>query len=66
MSDKDIRDEELEELLTTEQVLDILKISRRTLYRYVEKGALRAYKFGRDLRFKKSDVKAFIEAHEKK
>ena len=66
MTDKDIRNEELEAMLTTEQVLDILRISRRTLYRYIEKGVLRTYKFGRDLRFKKADVKAFIDAHEKK
>ena len=66
MTDKVIRDEELQALMTTEQVLEILKVSRRTLYRYVEKGSLRTYKFGRDLRFKESDIKAFIEAHEKK
>jgi len=53
-------------MLTTRQVLEILNISRATLYRYMDQGKIRAYKYGRDLRFKEEDIKAFIEAHEKK
>ncbi len=63
---KTIKDKGLPNMLTTRQVLEILNISRATLYRYMEQGKIRVYKYGRDLRFKESDIKAFIEAHEKK
>ena len=53
-------------MLTTKQVLEMLNISRATLYRFMERGELKVYKFGAALRFKESDIKAFIEAHEKK
>lgn len=56
----------LPKMLTTKEVMQVLRIGRTTLYRYMEKGKLRAYKYGRDLRFKESDIKAFIETHEKK
>ncbi|MEW6188843.1 MAG: helix-turn-helix domain-containing protein [Actinomycetota bacterium] len=56
----------LERMLSTDEVLKILGVSRKTLYRYVKSGSLKCYKFGRDLKFKESDIKAFIEAHEKK
>ncbi len=61
------KDKGLSRMLTTKEVLEILRISRSTLYRYMEQGQLKAYKFGgKDLKFKESDIKAFIEAHEKK
>jgi len=56
----------LPKMMITKEVLETLRIGRTTLYRYIEQGKLRAYKYGRDLRFKESDIKAFIEAHEKK
>ena len=34
----------------------------RSLYRFIDEGALVAYKFGRVIRLKESDVDAFIEA----
>jgi len=55
----------LPKMLTTQEVLDILKVGRKALYRYIKDGELKAYKIGRYLRFKESDVKAFIEAHKK-
>lgn len=61
------RDRGLSKMLTTKEVLVILRISRSTLYRYLERGELKVYKFGgKDLKFKESEIKAFIEAHEKK
>jgi len=53
-------------MLTTKELLQVLRIGRTTLYRYMDQGKIRAYKYGRDLKFKESDIKAFIEAHEKK
>ena len=65
MIDNDSNIEDLE-MLTSDQVMKLLKISQPTLYRYVKRGTLKSYKFGRDLKFKKSDIGAFIEAHKKK
>jgi len=57
---------EIERMLTVKQVMEILNVSRITIHRAVKRGELKAYKFGAALRFKESDIKAFIEAHEKK
>ncbi len=60
-------DKGLSRMLTTKEVLEILRISRSTLYRYMEQGQLKAYKFsGKDLRFKETNLKAFNAATDKK
>ena len=56
----------LPRMLSINKVAEVLDVSKKTIYRYVQKGQLRAYKYGRDLKFKESDIKAFIEKHEKK
>jgi len=56
----------LAEILAAAEVTKILKINRATLYHLIERGELRIYKFGRNIRFKESDIKAFIDAHERK
>ena len=38
-----------------------LGITTRTLYRFINAGDINAYKFGRVIRLKRSDVEAFIE-----
>lgn len=50
--------EQLEKLLDTNEVMDILRVSRRTLYRYVEKGVISAKKdaISRKLYFEKSEI----------
>lgn len=63
---EDKQNKGLPKMLTTKEVMQVLKIGRTTLYRYMERGKLKAYRFGRDPRFKEEDIKAFIEAHEKK
>ena len=54
MSDK------IEKLLTIEEVADILRVSTRTIIRYIESGKLRASKIG-VWRIKESDVHLFLE-----
>jgi excisionase family DNA binding protein len=49
------------QLLTVEEVISRLAVSRATLYRLVRAGELRALKIGRVTRFRASDVQAFIE-----
>lgn len=58
-----MKNNEALEMLTINEVIKILKISRSTLYRYMERGTIKHYKFGKSVRFKKSDIKRFIEEH---
>lgn len=50
------------EWLSTADAAKALGITPRTLYRFIDAGDLPAYRFGRVIRVKQSDVDAFIEA----
>jgi excisionase family DNA binding protein len=52
-----------ERYLTLPEVADQLKVSRRTVYRWIKSGELNAYQFGRDYRITESALKDFLEAH---
>lgn len=54
-------DDEIE-WLSTQAAAHRMGITTRTLYRFVDEGALPAYRMGRVFRLKKSDVDAFIES----
>ncbi len=45
-----------EQLLTTEQIIDYLQISKRTLFRLIQDGKIRALRVGNAYRFKKEEV----------
>ena len=45
---------------TTDEVLDILKVTRRTLYRYIKAKQINCVKIGRMYRFTEQDLKDFI------
>lgn len=47
--------------LSTAQAARALGITTRTLYRFVDDGSLPAYKMGRVIRIKRSDLDTFIE-----
>jgi excisionase family DNA binding protein len=47
--------------LTPDDVCNILKISRRTLYRYVKSNLLQCFRIGSQLRFLKQDIYHFLE-----
>lgn len=47
--------------LSTPGAAERLGITPRTLYRFIDEGQLPAYKFGRVIRLKQSDVDAYIE-----
>jgi len=53
------------DLLTINEVIKILKVSKLTVYRYIKAGKLPAYKVGRDYRIKSSDFGAFLEKNKK-
>lgn len=48
--------------LSTADAAESLGITTRTLYRFINQGDLPAYRFGRVIRVKRTDVDAFIEA----
>ena len=48
--------------MSTKEASERLGVTLRTLYRFVDEGQLAAYKFGRVIRLKESDVDAFISA----
>lgn len=47
-------------LLTTEEVCEMLHVSRSSLYQYTHAGALKSYKMGKGLRFRFQDVLDFL------
>jgi excisionase family DNA binding protein len=49
--------------LTTEEVLGYLKVNLRTVYRLIEAGKIPATRVGRQWRFRKKDIDAWLAAH---
>lgn len=47
--------------LTTEEVLAYLKITPRTIYRLIRNGELPAVRIGRQWRFRRADLDAWVE-----
>jgi excisionase family DNA binding protein len=47
--------------LTTEEVLAYLKITPRTIYRLIRNGELPAVRIGRQWRFRRNDLDAWLE-----
>jgi excisionase family DNA binding protein len=52
-----------ENYYTLQDIAERLKVSYRTVYRWVRAGRLPAYKFGTDWRVKESDLRDFVESH---
>ena len=57
---------ELETLLTTSEVAQVLRQSPTTVTRHIDSGTLVALKIGRSVRVKKSEVQRFIDAQQVK
>ena len=53
-----------ERYATLPEVAERLKVSRRTVYRWIKNGDLKAYQFGREYRITESALKQFLEAHQ--
>lgn len=54
------------EVFTIEECAEILKVTKRTIYKYVKEGTLRASKVGRDWRVTDTAIRAFLESLEQK
>ena len=50
-----------DEFLKFKEVMDYLKVSRTTIYDWLYAGKIKAYKIGKSVRFKRSDIEAFIK-----
>ena len=50
----------IEELYALSQVAQILGCSRKTVYRLISSGRLRAVRWGRSYRFRREDVQEFV------
>jgi excisionase family DNA binding protein len=48
--------------LTTEEVLEYLQVNLRTIYRLIKAGKIPAVRVGRQWRFRKSDIDAWLES----
>lgn len=49
-----------DEIYTSDEVVEKLKISKETLYRYIKSGKLKAKKIGREYRFIGKDLNEFL------
>ncbi|MEK7274607.1 MAG: HD domain-containing phosphohydrolase [Candidatus Desantisbacteria bacterium] len=54
----------MEDLLTIEEVAEILRLKLLTVYRWVESGKIRGIKIGKGWRFKKSEIDRFLKDQE--
>jgi excisionase family DNA binding protein len=52
----------IEDLYALSQVAQILRCSRKTVYRLISSGRLRAVRWGRSYRFRREDVQEFVRA----
>jgi excisionase family DNA binding protein len=52
-----------ETYLTPQEVADLLKVTRRTVYRWIESGELPVIRFGSAYRITESDLEDFIRRH---
>lgn len=55
----------MDRMLKPEEVAEKLNISRPTLYKWVQKGKIPAYKYGRGLRFSEEEIEQWVKQHPK-
>lgn len=48
-------------LLTTDQVIEMLQVSRSTIYELIDQGRLRPVKLGRLVRYSRSNIASMID-----
>ena len=53
-----------EAFLTTEEVLEYLQVTQRTVYRLIKAGRIPAVRVGRQWRFRKQDVDRWLESQQ--
>lgn len=66
ITDEKNRTEENEEILTTEDIQKIFKVSKVTIHKWKKKGILPYYKMGRKVYYKKSEIFGLLEGKRRK
>jgi excisionase family DNA binding protein len=56
----EVRRSEPPAFLTTEEVIGIIRVNTRTLYRLIRTGGLPAVRVGRQWRFRRSDLESWL------
>ena len=51
----------MNELLTINETCKVMKVSRATIYNWMTSGKLRAYKLGKGVRIKKTDLEKLMK-----
>jgi putative molybdopterin biosynthesis protein len=51
------------EFYTASQIAEKLQVNIMTIYRYIEKGKLNAYKFGKEFRISLEDFEKFLNSN---
>ena len=51
----------MSDILTIKQVAERLKVSERTIRNWIDKGDLKAYRFGLQYRIDETDLQTFIQ-----
>ncbi len=54
----------MDDLLTTKQILDILKVDRITIYRMLQDGRIKGVKIGQRWRFQRNEVERILGGHQ--
>ena len=52
----------MDKLLSVQEAADYLRVSTRSIFRYIQSGRLRAFKIG-EWRIKQSDLEKFLNKH---
>jgi excisionase family DNA binding protein len=55
----------IEKIYTIDEIVDLLKVTRRTVYNYVKNKGLKTMKVGKYLRVHERDLKDFLKNFEK-
>ena len=55
-----------EPFLTTRDVADLLKVSEKTVRRLQRRGDLPSFRVGSQVRFRRSDIEAWVDRQQKK
>lgn len=54
--------EDQKDLMTTEELCELLHVTRKTIYRWRMDGKLKAYRVGRQNLYAREDVEAFVRS----
>ena len=57
---EDVKAEDKPDVLNLTEVADLLRVSNQTIYNMIKDGRIKAVKFGREWRFNRKDIDAYI------